>query len=177
MYHEKTINERLMYDGRVIRVFELDVELTDATITRREIARHNGGACMVAIDNEMNIHLVRQFRKPIERMTLEIPAGKLEIGEDPLLCAIRELKEETGLSAKSVEPLGFIYPTPGYCDEKLYIYLATGLTQGQMQLDPEEYLYCEKMHISDCITKIEAGEINDAKTVVGILRTARKLGF
>jgi len=174
MFKEKTVDEKLVYDGKIIKVFSLKVELENNTISGREVVRHNGGACVVAVDNDLNICLVKQYRKPIEQVTIEVPAGKLEIGEDPYLCAVRELKEETGITAEKIESLGFIYPTPGFCDEKLYIYIATGLIQGEMNLDVDEFLLYEKFPIKKCIEMIENGEINDSKTVIAILRAARR---
>jgi ADP-ribose pyrophosphatase len=172
MFTEKTTQEHLLYEGRVVRVYELQVELHTGETARREVVRHNGGACILAIDDQKNAYLVRQYRKAIEKHTLEIAAGKLEPGEDPLVCATRELLEETGICASQIESLGWIYPTPGYCDEKLYLYLATGLSHGESSPDPDEYLECVKVPLAQCLEKIESGEINDAKTVIALLRTA-----
>lgn len=177
MHFEKTLEIKEIFNGRVFNVIEQTVELENNQIARREIVRHNGGAVIVAVDDDCNVYLVRQFRKPLDIETIEIPAGKLEIGEDPYLCAVRELKEETGIVASQIESLGFIYTTPGFCDEKLYLYLATQLSFGEMQLDSDEFLSREKLHISKCIEKIETGEIVDSKSVIGILRAARKFGF
>lgn len=175
MFEEKTVNENLVFDGNVIKVYNLDIVNHKNEKAKREVARHNGGACVVAIDDKENIYLVNQYRKPIEKMSLEIPAGKLEKNEDPLRCAIRELKEEAGLVAKKIVDLGFIYPSPGYCDEKLFLYMATDLKEGENNLDPGEYLTCAKVSIDECLKKIEDGTINDAKTVVAILKVSRIL--
>lgn len=175
MYEEKTVNEKLMYSGNVIKVFEIDIENHKNEVAKREVARHSGGACIIPVDERGNVYTVTQYRKPIDKNTIEIPAGKLEPGEDPLECAIRELKEEAGLTARKISSLGFIYPTPGYCDEILYIYMAEELEQGECNPDPGEYLSCRKININDCIKMIESGEINDGKTVVAILRAARIL--
>ncbi len=176
MYEEKTTKENLVYSGRVIKVFELEIENHKNEIAKREVARHSGGACIIPIDDDGNVYTVMQYRKPIEQNTIEIPAGKLEPGEDPLECAIRELKEEAGLEATEITSLGFIYPTPGYCDEILYIYMARNLKIGDSNPDPGEYLTCNKINISTCIEMVENGKINDGKTVVAILRAARILG-
>ncbi len=177
MHFEKTLENKEIYRGRVFTVFEQTVELENGKVAKREIVRHNGGAAIVAIDEDFNVYLVRQFRKPFDIETLEIPAGKLEIGEDPYFCAVRELKEETGVSAGEIESLGYILTTPGFCDEKLYLYLATHLSPGRMNLDYDEFLSCEKVPLSECILKIERGEINDSKSVIAILRAARKFGI
>jgi ADP-ribose pyrophosphatase len=177
MHFEKTLDSKEIFNGRVFRVIEQTVELENNKKARREIIRHNGGAAIIAVDEGQNAYLVRQFRKPLDMETLEIPAGKLEIGEDPYLCAIRELKEETGLTAKKVETLGSIFPSPGYCDEKLTLYLATDLTYGPMHLDPDEFLSVEKYPLSECVLKIETGEIKDSKSVISILIAARRFGI
>jgi len=176
MYEEKTISENLVYSGRVIKVFELEIKNHKDESAKREVARHSGGACIIPVDDEGNVYTVMQYRKPIEQNTIEIPAGKLEPGEDPLECAIRELKEEAGLEAAEIISLGFIFPTPGYCDEILYIYMARNLKIGDSSPDPGEYLTCNKINISECIKMVENGKINDGKTVVAILRAARLLG-
>jgi len=177
MHFEKTLESKEIYKGRVFTVVEQTVELENRQIAKREIIRHNGGAAVVAVDDDLNIYLVRQFRKPFDLEMIEIPAGKLELGEDPYDCAVRELKEETGIVANCIESLGYITTTPGFCDEKLYLYLATGLTNGTMKLDCDEFLSCEKLPMSVCIEKIKSGEINDSKSIIGILRTARKFGL
>lgn len=176
MHFEKTLDSNEIFSGRVFRVVEQTVELENNHKARREIIRHNGGAAIIAVDDELNVFLVRQFRKPLDKETLEIPAGKLEIGEDPYLCAVRELKEETGLTAEKVETLGSIFPSPGYCDEKLFLYMATALSYGPMHLDPDEFLSVERYPLSECVTKIETGQITDSKTIIGILIAARKYG-
>ena len=111
MFDEKTVKRKTVYRGRVIDVERQSVVLVNGNAAEREIVRHNGGACMAAVDDLMNIYLVRQYRKAVERETLEIPAGKLEKDEDPYECAVRELKEETGLMAGRVSKLGYIYTT------------------------------------------------------------------
>ena len=174
MFSEKTIERGIVYKGRVINVERQRVELINGNHADREIVRHNGGACMAAIDGERNFYLVRQFRKPLDRETLEIPAGKLEVGEDPQACAVRELREETGLIAGRVESLGHLYSTPGFCDEKLYLYLAQDLHQSETDPDPDEFVHCERIPLATCIEMVERGEISDAKTVVAILRIARR---
>lgn len=131
----------------------------------------------MAVDEHQQVYLVRQFRKPFDEMLLEIPAGKLEAGEDPLDCARRELTEETGLSADRIEWLATVYPSPGYCSEKLTIFLATGLTQGQACPDDGEHLSCHAYPLDELMGMIERGEIRDAKTQVGLLTLSRRLAL
>ncbi|MHB1453107.1 MAG: NUDIX hydrolase [Saccharofermentanales bacterium] len=174
MFFEKTMESETVYHGRVIDVERQKVLLINGNEAGREIVRHNGGACMAAIDQNLDFYLVRQFRKPLDTETLEIPAGKLEKGEDPYHCAVRELKEETGLIGGRIESLGHVFTTPGFCDEKLYIYLAQDLEQSSSDPDPDEFVSCEKYPLAKCVEMVESGLICDAKTVVAILRTARK---
>ena len=174
MFIEETITKETAYFGRVINVERQTVRLTNGNEADREIVRHNGGACMAALDSEKNFYLVRQYRKPVDRETLEIPAGKLEKGEDPYTCAVRELREETGLAGRKVESLGSVYSTPGFCDERLHIFLATDLSQGDTDPDPDEFVHCEKYPLEHCVAMVEDGTISDAKTIIAILRTAAK---
>jgi ADP-ribose pyrophosphatase len=174
-FHEETTAMDQCFAGRVFQVEVHDVRLPDGRMAKREIVRHNGGACVVAVDDDENVYLVRQFRKPFEEELLEVPAGKLEVGEDPLDCATRELMEETGLAASSIEWLATVYPSPGYLSEILWIYLATGLTYGQSNLDDGEFLSVHPYPMSELLAMIDRGEIRDAKTQVGLLRAARVL--
>jgi len=174
---EEIIRKERKFTGRVFAAEILDVRLQDGSYGKREIVRHNGGAAVVALDDEMNVYVVRQFRTPFEQVLVEIPAGKLEVGEIPRDCAIRELCEETGLRATMVEDLGCIFPSPGYCAESLYLFLATGLTQHDRNLDPGEFVSVEKVPLKVLLEKIDEGKIRDAKTVVALLKTARRVSI
>ncbi len=167
---ETTLTSEVMFAGKIITVEKQRVQLPDETTSEREIVHHSGGSCVVAVDESNYVCLIRQYRKALECETLELPAGKLEPGEDPYDCAVRELKEETGFEADRVEPLGSIYPTPGYCDEKILIYLATGLKSGRQELDPGEFLSVVRLPLKDVHEAVMEGRIRDAKTVVGILK-------
>lgn len=173
---ETMVSTRKAFDGRVFSVEIAEVLLSDGCVATREIVRHNGGAAIVPLDDEGNVYMVRQYRCPFQQNLLEIPAGKLEADEDPLECAVRELKEETGLQSSDVESLGVIYPTPGYCSEKLFLFLATGLLPGESNPDKGEFLNVHRVPIRVLLEKIDAGEISDAKTIVALLKTARRLG-
>ena len=175
--NEKTVEETTVFDGKVFRVVVRDVELFDGSHSRRDVVLHHGGAAIVALDSENNVYLVRQFRSPYGKVIYEIPAGKLEKDEDPKLCAIRELKEETGMEASSVESLGEMYATPGYCSEIIHLYLATGLTCGEGRPDDGEFLQVHQIPLSEVLEMIDRNEISDAKTLAGILKTARRVGI
>ena len=166
---EKIIKTETMFTGRVFKVEVSEVELPDGQRSTREIIRHNGGAAIVAIDENNNIFLVKQYRIAAGQEMLEIPAGKLEIGEDPLNCAIRELEEETGMQAGEIKHLFSMYATPGYCAEKLHIYIATGLKPGHIHRDEEEFLHVIKLPFDIAYKMVMNGQLNDAKTIAGIL--------
>jgi len=175
LFTEKTLQVDKKFEGRVFQVEVQTVEMPDGRPARREIVRHNGGACVVALDDRQCVYLVRQFRKPFDAELLEIPAGKLEPGEDPAVCAARELAEETGLRAGKIEFLTAVYPSPGYCSEILSIYLATDLTQGETHLDDGEHLSCHPVPLDVVLSMIDRGEIHDAKTLVALLTVSRRL--
>lgn len=175
--YETTTGTSCVFSGRVFDAEVLDVSLSDGRAAKREIVRHNGGAAIVPIDENNYIYLVRQFRSPFEKILIEIPAGKLEIGEDPRDCAERELREETGLLADQIDDLGQILPSPGYCSEVLYLYMATGLKQGPTDPDDGEIVHIVKYPLSEVLSMINSGAISDAKTVVAILKAARRLNF
>lgn len=173
---EETVDEtEHIFHGRVFQVEKLQVTLPDGHKSMREIVRHNGGAAVVAVDEDGCVYLVRQFRMAAGKIMLEIPAGKLEQGEDPAACAARELTEETGLTAEKIVPLTAMYATPGYCSEKLYLYLATGLIQGDPHRDPGEFLNIRKYPMPELLAMIGRGEIEDAKTIAGVLLAERLL--
>lgn len=125
-FKEKTLDSQMMYDGRIIKVYKDNVELADGKKSFREVVRHSGGVVILAFKDEDTILLVKQYRYPIGEIVLELPAGKLEKGEDPFEAAKRELEEETGYCANKWTDLGYINTSPGFSDEKLYLYLAQG---------------------------------------------------
>lgn len=175
---EKKLASERLYTGRVVTLEKDVVELPDGNQATREVIRHHGGVTVLAIDGEDNILFVRQFRYPYARVLLELPAGKLELGETPLACGARELEEETGFAAENFCSLGEVYPSPGYVDEVLHLYLATGLTQREQHLDVDEFLKVEKIPLDKAVEYCVDGTLNDAKTVVAILRynALRRLG-
>lgn len=174
-YTEKTLRRVNTLKGVIVDVEEDMIELPNGRITMREVVRHPGGVCVAAAAEDGTIAMVRQFRYPFRAHLWELPAGKLEPGEEPLPAAKRELSEETGLEADNWIDLGALYATPGYCTETLYMYLATGLHQGEAHPDPNEFLDVARVPLAELIRRIESGEIRDAKTVVGALRAERIL--
>lgn len=174
-FYEKKISREDHYRGRIVTVHTDTVEMDDGRRSFREIVDHPGGVGIVAVDGDNNVFMVRQFRYAMDKELLEIPAGKLEKGEEPLDCAVRELSEETGCSAKRLVPLGTVYPSPGYTCEVLYIYLAADLTEGENHPDEGELLSVARMPLDELCDMAERGDISDAKTVIGLLRARKYL--
>lgn len=164
-----------VFEGKLLTLRVDTVELPNKYYSKREIVEHSGGVAIVAITDDNEVVLVKQYRKAIEDFLLEAPAGKLEYGEDPLECAKRELREETGYTTDNIELLTATYPSPGYTTEKIYIYLAKDLKQGSQELDEGEYLEVEKININTLIKMINNKEIMDSKTITGILLSQDKL--
>ena len=169
-FEEKTLSSKVVNDGKVIRIEKDDVELANGKLTFREVARHPGGVVILALKDSETILLVKQFRYPTRQVALELPAGKLEKGENPDFAAKRELEEETGYRAEKWTSLGYINTTPGFCDEKLHLYKAENLTFIGEHPDDGEIIKAEEIKFPDLMQKIKLGEINDAKTLCAILR-------
>ena len=169
---EQTVQQNLIYDGKIIRLYRDDITLPNGQAAVREYVSHPGGAAVLPIDDEGNVYLVRQFRYPYRTELLEVPAGKLEQNEAPQQAAIRELEEETGLRAGDVRELGVFYPTPGYTDERLHIYLATHLVQGNMHLDSDEFVSVIKIPFDEVLQMVLSNTIKDGKTCFAVMRYA-----
>ena len=169
-YEEKTLKEECVYNGKFIKIFRDDVELADGHKTFREVIKHSGGVVVVAQKDENKILMVKQYRYPIKQVMLELPAGKLEVGENPDDAIKRELEEETGYVAKTWKSLGFIYTTPGICSEKLYLYHATDLEFKKQNPDDGEIIECFEYNIEEVFEMIKNGEINDSKTLCALTR-------
>ena len=159
-----------IYDGKIIRVERWQVECANGARAPREVVLHNGAAAVVPVFDDGTTLLVRQHRVAVDRVTMEVPAGKLDSpDEDPLACAHRELREETGLTAKSMRHLTTILTTPGFCTEKIAIYLAQGLTQGETSPDEDEFLGLVRIPLDEAVSKVMRGEIRDSKTICALL--------
>lgn len=167
---------RQVHKGHVINIRIDRVELSNGHTFDLDIIEHPGAAAVVPIDAEGQVYLVRQPRHAAGKALLEIPAGKLEPGEDPKRCAARELEEEAGQRAAALEPLGTIFTTPGFCNERIWLFLATQLTPSHQQLDPEEVITVERMPLATAVKMAAQGEIEDAKTVCALLRAQAVLG-
>ena len=168
---EKQLQSEQKYDGKIVKLFLDTVELENGKTAFREVVKHPGGVCIVPLDEDENVLFVRQFRYPHGRALLEIPAGKLEFGEDHKACGLRELKEETGCTCDDFQYLGNILPTPAYDTEVIHMYLARGLHGGEQKLDADEFLEIEKIPLLKAVEMVMNNEIADAKTVAAILKT------
>lgn len=169
-FDEKTLKSECVYNGKIMTVCRDNVIVADGHESFREVVKHSGGVVILARKDDDTILMVKQFRYPLKQTILELPAGKLEKDEDPDLAAKRELEEETGYRADYWKSLGFIYTSPGYSDEKLYLYLAQNLEFVGEHPDEGEILKVYEMKLDDVIRKIKNNEICDAKTICAIMR-------
>ncbi len=169
---ENTMASETRYQGKIFYVTQDQAQLESGKIVQRDVVHHNGGVGIVPLTENGTVLMVKQFRYPMQTVTLEIPAGKLEAGEDPATCGMRELREETGRTCRSLESLGTIYPTPAYDTEVIHIYLAQGLSVPQEQaLDEGEFLDVVEIPLEKAIQLVMAGEVPDAKTQIALLKT------
>ena len=167
---EKTLSSEKIFDGVILHIRRDQVELPGGGRSVREVVDHPGGVCVLALDDQNQALLVSQYRYPYEKVLREIPAGKLEYGEDPATAAIRELQEETGAVAGDFRSLGELYPSPGYCGEIIRMYLARDLTFGEAHLDEDEFLNLERVPFDQLVEQVLSGEIKDAKTIAAVLK-------
>lgn len=168
---ETTISSDLIYTGKTIQLRVDTVEMPNKGYQKREIIEHKGAVAIVAITNDNKIVLVKQYRKAVEKELYELPAGKIEIGESPLDSAIRELKEETGYSAESLKLIHKYYPTPGFSNQLVFIYLAKNLIPGEYNLEEDEFLEVCEIDRDEAYNMVINNEICDSKTVIGLLLT------
>jgi len=173
--YEEITDTRVIAEGRVFRYEKLSVTLADGSGSERDVVRLPGGSAIVALDNEGYVYLVSQYRAAVGRVTLEIPAGRLEPGEKPEDCAVRELKEETGFTAGTIKHLTSILPSPGYSDETLHIFFATDLEYDEAAPDEGEFLNVIMFPFDEAYDMAVSGDIRDAKTVVGLLLAHREM--
>ncbi len=168
-YNEKTLEVETIYEGRMINLNVHKVMLPNNNTAYREIVVHPGAVAILPIDKDGRILFVKQFRKAVEEELLEIPAGKIEPGEDPEKCALRELEEETGFLASQLLFMNKIYTSPGFSNEVIYIYLAKDLITGKRNLDDDEFIDLYKLDLAEALNLIKLGKIKDAKTITAIL--------
>jgi len=174
---ESRLSSELIFDGVVLHVYKDDIRLPNGNESTREVIRHLGAVAIVPMTEEGKVIMERQFRYPLDAVITEIPAGKLDSpSEDRLEAAKRELREETGYSADEWINLGDYYPSAAYTDERLTIYLARGLHQGQQELDEDEFLNFDEVPLDTLVGQVMDGTITDGKTQIGILKAARYLG-
>ncbi|MCR5685685.1 MAG: NUDIX hydrolase [Lachnospiraceae bacterium] len=174
MKGEKTLSTKEIFTGRIIKVHVDDVELENGKKGYREVVDHPGGVCVAAVTACKELLFVRQFRYPYHEVCLELPAGKLEPGEDPADAIKRELKEETGCTGKNWQFMGNLYPSPGYCGEIIRLWMCEVDTESSEQdLDEDEFVECERISIEKAMDMVMKGEIPDAKTQVLIMKAAK----
>ena len=175
VFFEEQLETKTVYEGMIVNVRRDVVKLQNGSNAKREVVEHPGGVGIVPITKDNKVLMVRQYRYPMEKELLEIPAGKLCAGEDPLECAVRELSEETGCTSGKIVDLGALYPSPGFCRETLFVFLALDLQQGEMHLDHDELLSVEAVCIDELIDMIMANKLPDAKSIIGIMKAKRYL--
>jgi ADP-ribose pyrophosphatase len=171
------LSSRRAYTGKVVSIDVDQVEFPDGSVGELEMFRHPGASAIVPFLSDPagpdpELLLIRQYRYAADGYLLEIPAGRLEAGESPETCAVRELAEETGCTADLVEFMTAFYPTPGFCDEKIHLFMATGLRQGETKHEADEFVEPQPVALSKALAMIETGEIRDGKTAIGILYAA-----
>jgi len=169
---EKEISREIVFNGRIFKTALCQAELPNKDVVSREITVHSGGVCILPIDDEGYAYFVRQYRYGAEKVLLEAPAGKLEYGEEPLPAALRELSEETGFTCANVVPMGVMYSSPAILTEKIYMFLALGLTGGKQHLDNDEFLEIKRIKLSDAFSMVMRGEIEDGKSQLLIMKSA-----
>ncbi len=173
---EKTLSQEYHFKGHIMAARLDQVELPNGHTAAREVCEHLGGVGVLPIDKDGNIILVRQYRYPYDEIMLEIPAGKLDHGddEDAADCGLRELKEETGCTAGRIVPLGCIYPSPGFLTEVVHLFAVLDLTEGEMQPDEDEFVEVVRLPVAEVEAMAERNEIRDAKTLVALYRARLK---
>ena len=166
---EETLSSKVVYSGRVVRLRVDDIILPDGRQTSREVVEHSDCVAVIPLDTDGNVLLVRQFRKPVEKDLLEIPAGCIDPGEEPVATVRREMREETGYLPRKIERLGGFYASPGYCIEYLHLYLATDLVPDRLQAEDTDSIELVRVPLSQIAGLIASGDICDAKSIAGLL--------
>ena len=174
---EDILSTETIFDGRIVHLKVHTVQLPDGGTSRREIIHHQGAVAIVAVDEQQHVLLVKQFRLGANRETIEIPAGILEPNEDPLEAVARELREETGYRPVRLESLGGMYVAPGYTTEYIHLYYASGYEKAPLTQDADEFVEPLRIPLTEAVAMVENGEINEGKSMVTLLKIARKLGI
>lgn len=174
---EHKVSGKTIFNGKIVRLDVDQARLPDGSIATREVVYHPGGVAILALDEQNNVSLVRQFRYPFGKLLLELPAGKLDAGEDHRPAAIRELSEETGLEAGELTYLGCLLASPGFCTERLHMYLARDLRKKESHPDEDEFLNVITMPFQQLLEQVMDGTVEDAKTVATVLKTKVLLGL
>jgi ADP-ribose pyrophosphatase len=172
----EVVSTEEIYKGKIFDVYEAEIRDGDVEY-KREIVRHKGSAVIVPVFADKTVALVRQYRHAAGEYLLEIPAGTLEKGESPEIGALRELEEEIGVTAEKIEKLTEFFVSPGFLTEKMHVYMASDLTETQQNLEEDEILFVEKFTFPEAFEKIKNGEIQDAKTIVGVILAGERFGF
>ena len=168
MEAERTVTSRQVFKGRLLTLRVDEVELANGKRSQREIVEHPGAVAILAFTDDGQLVLVQQYRNAAERLTLEIPAGTLSAGEDPLECAVRELREETGFSAHTFGKVCSFYTAVGFCTEVLHLYVATGLQAGAQDYDDDENIEVLTMPVAEAMEHVRTGSIVDSKSVAAV---------
>lgn len=169
-FTEKPVSQQYIFKGRIVNLRVDDALLPNGEVAKREVIEHPGGVCVAALTEDQSLLFVEQFRYPYGEVVLELPAGKLEYGEDPFCAGKRELLEETGAEAAEYHSLGKLYPTPGYCGETIHMYFARTLTFSEQHLDADEFLSVRRIPLEEAFQMVMRNEIFDSKTQVGICK-------
>lgn len=175
--YEKAISSQSIFKGVIVDLRVDQIQLPNGDGSIREVVSHPGGVCVVPYHDDGTVTVVKQFRYPFGQVVTELPAGKLERGEDHRLAGLRELEEETGLTADSFQYMGALLASPGFSDEVIHLYLARGLRQGPCHPDPDEFLELCRLPFSELLEQAMDGRLRDAKTVAGLLKTKVLLGL
>ena len=170
MKEARCLHTRTIYQGRILNLTADQVELPNGHSVEFEMVRHPGAAAIVPVDADNHVIMERQYRYAASGYLLEVPAGKMDKDEAPEACAARELEEEAGVVAQTLTPMGFIYASPGFTDERIWLFLATGLRQTQQALETDEILQLERIPFAEAVAKALRGDITDGKSICALLR-------